>query len=150
MTRKRMVRIPPNPAAAHWNGPVMVRGWLRVRNPWRHPLAVMILFKKWIRVRRDVGRADGFLWFEYWQRFESLLFGMHVGWSSREKLVRFDDYESHRDIAKWAVASKLVVAMKLQTMARADDGRIIDFGGFYMFSDKSDLAEDTLFPSAIR
>ena len=128
----------------------MVRGWLRVRQPWRHPLAVLTLYRKWLRVRRDVGRADGFLWFEYWQRLESLLFGMHIGWSNREELALFDDYESHRDIAKWAIASKLVVAMKLQTMAKAGDGRIIDCGGFYMCSDESDLADDTLFPTPTR
>ena len=102
-----------------------------------------------MRVRRDVAKADGFLSFEYWQRIESLLFGMHVGWSSREQLARFDDVESHRDIAKWAIASKLVIAMKLQTMAKADDGRIVDFGGFYIFSDESDLAEDALFPNRV-
>jgi hypothetical protein len=141
-----MVRIPPGPGAEHWTGPVLVRGWLRMGAPRRHPLAVVILFRKWRRVRRDAGLADGFLSFEYWQRLESLLFGMHVGWSSREQIARFDDVESHRDIAKWAIASKLVIAMKLQTMARADDGRIIDFGGFYMCSDEGDLAKDALFP----
>jgi hypothetical protein len=142
-----MVRMQPARSAEEWTGPVMVRGWLRIRSPWRHPFAVLTLFRKWMRVRRDVERADGFLWFEYWQRLESLLFGMHVGWSNREKLALFDDYESHRDIAKWAIASKLVIAMKLQTMAKGEEGRIIDLGGFYICFDESDLAADALFPN---
>jgi hypothetical protein len=35
--------------------------------------------------------------------------------------------------------------MKLHTMAKADDGRIIDLGGFCICSEERDLAEDTLF-----
>ena len=57
---------------------------------------------------------------------------MHVGWSNREKLDRFYEYESHRDIARWATASPLIRAMKLETMASIGDGRIAHLGVFYI------------------
>ena len=143
---KHMVRIPPDGAGEGWTGPVMVRGWLRVREPWAHPLAVLTLMRKWMRLKRDVNRSEGFLSFEYWQRLESLLFGMHVGWSNREQLDRFYEYESHRDIARWATASPLIRAMKLETMASIGNGRIAHLGGFYICNDESDLRSDSLFP----
>jgi hypothetical protein len=147
MSRKRMVRIPADSAAQQWTGPVMVRGWLRVREPWRHPLAALVLFRKWLHLRRDVERAPGFLSLEYWQRIESLLFGMHVAWSSRELLDAVDRFESHRDIARWATGSTLVIAMKLETFAKTSDERIVHLGGFYICTDESDVPEDALFPS---
>jgi heme-degrading monooxygenase HmoA len=146
--RKRMVRIPPMRPGEDWTGPVMVRGWLRVRRPWRRPFAVLTLFRKWVRVKRDVDRAEGFLSFEYWQRLESLTFGMHVGWESNEQLQRFNDCPSHRDIAGWAMASPLICAMKLETMAMTDDGCIDRLGGFYIIAEEGDLSPDALFPQA--
>lgn len=143
---KHMVRIPPDRAGEEWTGAVMVRGWLRVREPWLHPFAVLTLIRKWMRVKRDVDRANGFLSFEYWQRLESLVFGMHVGWSSREGLDRFYEYQSHRDIAKWATASPLIRAMKLETLAMRDNGGIAHLGGFYICTEEGDLPSDSLFP----
>src|SRR6266480_439548 len=87
MTVKRMTRVPAGPGAENWTGPVLVRGWLRVREPWRHPVAVLMLFRKWSRLKKDVDRGEGFLSFEYWQRLNALLFGMHVGWRSHAELL---------------------------------------------------------------
>ncbi len=146
IARKSMVRIPPDRAGEEWTGPVMVRGWLRVCQPWRHPFAVLTLLRKWIRLKRDVDRASGLLFFEYWQRLDALVFGMHVGWSDREHLDHLYECESHRDIAKWATASPLIRAMKLETMAISGDGRIAHLGGFYICAEESDLPNDSLFP----
>src|SRR5881394_2935116 len=59
MTGKKMTRVEPDPDADQWtgpvlvrgtgpvhwsasgSGPVLVRGWLRVRQPWLHPIAVV-------------------------------------------------------------------------------------------------------------
>ena len=147
MTGKRMTRLPAGPGGEQWTGPVLVRGWLRVRDPWRHPLALLKLARKWSRLKKDVDRGKGFLSFEYWQRWESLLFGMHVGWSSNAELQAFYRTPSHRDIAAFATASRLVRAMKLETMAIDTNGQIIQLGGFFICTDQSDLPEDSLFPS---
>jgi heme-degrading monooxygenase HmoA len=147
MSAKRMTRLPAGPDSEQWTGPVLVRGWLRVRDPWRHPFALLKLARKWLRLKKDVDRGKGFLSFEYWQRWESLLFGMHVGWSSNAELQAFYRTPSHRDIAAFATASRLVRAMKLETMAIATDGRIIRLGGFFICTDQSDLARDSLFPN---
>jgi heme-degrading monooxygenase HmoA len=146
MTGKKMTRLAPGPGAEQWAGPVLVRGWLRLRQPWRHPLAVVKLFVKWSRLKKDVDRGEGFLSFEYWQRINRLLFGMHVGWSSHAELLAFYRTPSHRDIAAFATASTLVRAMKLETFAIDADNRIVRLGGFFVCTDASDLPEDSLFP----
>jgi heme-degrading monooxygenase HmoA len=145
---KRMVRIRPTPEDASWTGPVLVRGWLRIRDPWRHPLEVIALYRRWRRVRRDLNTAKGFRSFEYWQRLESLLFGMHVGWSNNDELGEFRDCPSHREISRWAMASRLVIAMKLETLAVDADGRLINLGGFYVCRTDADLPADALFPAS--
>jgi len=143
---KRMIRIPAGPESASWTGPVLIRGWLRLRRPWRHPLAALRLALKWRRVRRDLDQAAGFVSFEYWQRLEALVLGMHVGWETYEDSARFADVPSHTDIARWATASRLVCAMKLETLAVSVDGRIIRLGGFYICEREDDLPRDSLFP----
>src|SRR5205814_8211303 len=147
MTVKRMTRVPAGPGAENWTGPVLVRGWLRVREPWRHPVAVLMLFRKWSRLKKDVDRGEGFLSFEYWQRLNALLFGMHVGWRSHAELLTFYRTPSHRDIAAFATASPLVRAMKLETIAIDTEDRIIRLGGFFICADESDLPNDSLFPN---
>ena len=113
-----------------------------------HPVALLKLARKWSRLKKDVDRGKGFLSFEYWQRWESLLFGMHVGWSSNAELTAFYRTPSHRDIAAFATASRLVRAMKLETIAIDTQGRIIRLGGFFICTDPNDLPGDSLFPSA--
>jgi hypothetical protein len=149
MTSKKMTRISPDPDAELWTGPVLVRGWLRVRRPWLHPIAVVKLARKWLRLKADVDRGEGFLSFEYWQRLNALLFGMHVGWRSQAELMSFYRTPSHRDIAAFATRSSLVRAMKLETLAVDPHGRIIHLGGFVINTDESDLPSDALFPSAV-
>lgn len=146
MTGKRLTRLPAGPGAEHWTGPVLVRGWLRVREPWLHPVAALTLVRKWMRLKKDVDRGDGFLSFEYWQRLNALVFGMHVGWSSHAELQIFYRTPSHRDIAAYATASPLVRAMKLETLAIDAEGHIIHLGGFFICADESDLPNDSLFP----
>jgi heme-degrading monooxygenase HmoA len=141
---KKMTRYPLAPESSSWDGPVVVRGWLRVRSPWRHPIEAATLIRKWRRVRKALDTAPGFRFFEYWQRLEQLLFGMHVGWSNQADLGAFDDHETHRDIATWAIRSTLVVAMKLETFGVTDDGRVIRLGGFHMAAKGDDLPEDEL------
>jgi heme-degrading monooxygenase HmoA len=143
---KRMTRIDPDPGAGTWLGPVLVRGWLRVRPPWRHPFAAMTLLRKWRRLKHDVDRGNGFLSFEYWQRLDQMVFGMHVGWRSNAELQEFYPIASHRDIAKYATKSSLVCAMKLETFAVDSDGRLNRLGGFYICERESDLPSDSLFP----
>jgi hypothetical protein len=143
---KRFVRIPAAPEGAGWTGPVLIRGWLRLRRPWTHPLATLLLALKWRRVRRDVARAPGFVSFESWQRLEALVLGMHVGWTTYEKSGRFSDVPSHVDIARWATASRLVCAMKLETLALTTDGQLIRLDGFYICERESDIPPDSLFP----
>lgn len=143
---KRMVRIPAGPESTSWTGPVLIRGWLRLRQPWRRPLAALTLALKWRSVRRDLARAPGFASFEYWQRLESLVLGMHVGWATYEDSARFADVASHVDMARWATASRLVRAMKLETVALSPDGRLIRLGGFYISEQESDIPRDSLFP----
>jgi hypothetical protein len=145
---KHMVRIPAGPGAKEWTGPVLVRGWLQVRRPWRHPIAVLTLIAKWRRVKRDVDHDQALRSFEYWQRLESLVLGMHVGWSSQEALDQFHAYPSHRDIAKWASNSRLVCAMKLETMGLDASGAIVHLGGFYIGERDAELPNDALFPRA--
>jgi len=147
MSGKRMTRLPAGPDAEQWTGPVLVRGWLRVRQPWRRPIAVLRLYRKWSRLKKDVDRGDGFLSFEYWQRLDLLLFGMHVGWSNQRDLMAFYRTPSHRDIAAFATASPLVRAMKLETMAIDADDHIIHLGGFVISTDESDVPIDSLFPA---
>ena len=144
---KKMTRFTAPPEAASWTGPVLVRGWLRVRRPWAHPIQAIVLLRKWMRVRRALDTAPGFLYFEYWQRLEQLLFGMHVGWSNQQELAAFDDDATHRDIAGWAIRSTLVVAMKLETLAVLPDNRLVRLGGFSMSVPGDDLPTDTLFAS---
>lgn len=146
MTGKRMTRLPPGPGGEQWTGPVLVRGWLRVRDPWRHPVAVLRLHRKWRRLKNDVDRGQGFLSFEYWQRLNALVFGMHVGWSSNAELQAFYQTPSHRDIAAFATRSPLVRAMKLETMAIDAQDHVIRLGGFFISTDESDLPSDSLFP----
>jgi heme-degrading monooxygenase HmoA len=146
-TAKRMVRLPPTSGSTAWTGPVLIRGWLRVRHPWRHPIAAVQLTLKWRRVRRALDGAPGFLSFEYWQRLESLLFGMHVAWATHEDSDKFDRHPSHVDIARWAMKSRLICAMKLETLAVDGDGRIIRLGGFHISERESDLPGDALFPA---
>jgi heme-degrading monooxygenase HmoA len=146
MSKKRMTRLPEGPGAAHWTGPVLIRGWLRLRQPWKHPIALVKLATKWRRLKKDVDHGPGFVSFEYWQRLESLLFGMHVGWSSNAELMSFYKTPSHRDIAAFATASPLVRAMKLETIGLDGDDHIIRLGGFFISADESDLAPDLLFP----
>jgi len=119
-----------------------------VRSPWAHPVAAAILIRKWRRVRRSLNTAPGFRFFEYWQRLDQLLFGMHVGWSNQAELAMFDDHATHRDIATWAIRSTLVVAMKLESFAVMDDGRVIRLGGFHMAAVGADLPNDELLPSS--
>lgn len=145
--KKRMVRFPGAPEGEGWTGPVLVRGWLRLRRPWVHPVAAMTLALKWRRVRSDLDRATGFLSFEYWQRLDVLVFGMHVGWTTYEDSGRFSGYPSHLDIASWATASRLICAMKLETLALDTDGRLIRLGGFYICERESDVPPESLFPS---
>jgi len=144
---KRMFRIPPAPEGEGWTGPVLVRGWLRLRRPWMHSVATLRLALKWRRVRKDLDRATGFVSFEYWQRLEVLVLGMHVGWTTYEDSGRFRDVPSHVDIARWATASQLVCAMKLETLALTTDGQLIRLGGFYICERESDIPRDSLFPS---
>ena len=146
MSAKRMTRLPAGREAESWTGPVLVRGWLRIRTPWRHPIAAMKLLRKWIRLKNDVDRGVGFLSFEYWQRFEVLVFGMHVGWRSNAELQAFYQTPSHRDIAAFATRSPLVRAMKLETIAIASGNRILHLGGFFICADRRDLPSDSLFP----
>jgi hypothetical protein len=141
-----MKRIPAGPGAEQWSGPVLVRGWLRVREPWKRPLAVVKLYRKWLRLKRDVDRGPGFLSFEYWQRFELLLFGMHVGWSSQASLLDFYQTPSHRDIAGFATRSRLVRAMKLETIAVDANGTVLRLGGFVISAEPSDVPDEELFP----
>ncbi len=141
-----MTRIPAGPDAESWRGPVLIRGWLRVRDPWLHPIAAMKLIKKWSRLKKDVDRGPGFLSFEYWQRLESFVFGMHVGWRSNAELLAFYRTPSHHDISVFAMATPLVRAMKLETLALGHEGRVIRLGGFYICSDDSDLPSDSFFP----
>jgi heme-degrading monooxygenase HmoA len=146
MSGKRMTRLPPGPGGEQWAGPVLVRGWLRVRDPWRHPVAVIKLARKWSRLKKDVDRGQGFLSFEYWQRLKELVFGMHVGWTSNAELHAFYQTPSHRDIAAFAAKSPLVRAMKLETMAIDAEDQVIRLGGFFICKDESDLPDDSLFP----
>lgn len=146
MTGKRMTRLAAGPGAEQWTGPVLVRGWLRVRKPWLHPVAALILVRKWSRLKHDVDRGTGFLSFEYWQRLDALVFGMHVGWSCHAELQAFYRTPSHHDIAAFATASPLVRAMKLETIAIDANDRLIRLGGFHVSTDESDLADDALFP----
>ena len=148
MTRKRMTRLSASPGAELWTGPVLVRGFLRLRQPWRHPLGVVSLYRKWLRLKADVDQGEGFRSFEYWQRLESLVLGMHVGWSSHASLQSFYRTPSHYAIAAFATASPLVIAMKLETLAIATDDRIIRLGGFYICADEHDLPDDVLFPGS--
>jgi heme-degrading monooxygenase HmoA len=141
---KKMTRYPPAPEASTWHGPVLVRGWLRVRSPLAHPVAAVILIRKWRRVRKALDRAPGFRFFEYWQRLEQLLFGMHVGWSNQEELMSFDMDPAHHDIAAWATRSGFVVAMKLETVAVTADGRLLRLGGFHMVAAGDELPDDEL------
>jgi heme-degrading monooxygenase HmoA len=140
-----MTRLPPGRGGEQWTGPVLVRGWLRVRDPWRHPVAVLRLHRKWRRLKKDVDRGQGFLSFEYWQRLNALVFGMHVGWSSNAELQAFYQTPSHRDIAAFATRSPLVRAMKLETMAIDAQDQVIRLGGFFISTDESDLPSDSLF-----
>jgi heme-degrading monooxygenase HmoA len=142
---KKMTRYSRQPDGEGWKGPVLVRGWLRVSRPWAHPIEVLVLMRKWMRVRRALNGAPGFLYFEYWQRIEQLVFGMHVGWSNEQALMPFDDHETHRDIAGWAIRSKLVVAMKLETFAVLPGQRLARLGGFHMARPGDDLPSDELF-----
>jgi heme-degrading monooxygenase HmoA len=146
MSGKRMTRLEAGPDAERWTGPVLVRGWLRVRDPLRHPIAVLKLARKWSRLKKDVDRGKGFLSFEYWQRLDVLVFGMHVGWNSNAELQSFYRTPSHRDIAAFATASSLVRAMKLETLAIDAEDHVICLGGFFICSDESDLPADALFP----
>ena len=141
-----MTRIPPGPESMSWTGPVLIRGWLRLHQPWRRPLAALTLALKWRRVRRDLAHAAGFASFEYWQRLDTLVLGMHIGWETYDDSVRFADVPSHVDIARWATASRLVCAMKLETIALSIDGRLIRLGGFHIAERESDLPCDSLFP----
>jgi len=146
MTGKQMTRLHVGPGAEHWTGPLLVRGWLRVRQPWLRPVAVLKLVRKWSRLKNDVDHGKGFLSFEYWQRLDVLVFGMHVGWSSNAELQAFYRTPSHRDIAAFATASPLVRAMKLETMAIDAEDHIIRLGGFVICTEESDLPNDSLFP----
>jgi len=146
MSGKRMTRLPAGSGAENWTGPVLVRGWLRVRDPWRHPIVVLKLARKWSRLKKDVDHGKGFVSFEYWQRLESLLFGMHVGWSSNAELLSFYKTPSHRDIAAFATKSPFVRAMKLETIAIDAEDQIIRLGGFVICTDEGDLPSDGLFP----
>jgi hypothetical protein len=143
---KRMLRIPPVGEGAGWAGPVLVRGWLRLRHPWLHPLATLQLALKWRRVRKDLDRAAGFVSFEYWQRLETLVLGMHVGWRTYADSQGFADVPSHVDIARWATASRLVCAMQLETLALTGDGHLLRLGGFYICEREADIPPDALFP----
>ena len=147
MTTKRMTRLPPGHDAELWTGPVLVRGWLRVRRPWLHPVAALTLIRKWTRLKKDVDGGIGFLSFEYWQRLDCLVFGMHVGWRSQAELLAFYRTPSHRDIAAFATTSPFVRAMKLETMAIGDSDRLVRLGGFVICADHGDLADDALFPA---
>lgn len=146
MTRKRMTRLPAAPEAEQWTGPVLVRGWLRLREPWRHPIAAMRLLGIWRRLRRDVERGPGFVSFEYWLRWEHLLFGMHVGWNSHRELLDFYRTPSHHDAAAFSMRSPFVRGMKFRTLG-LDGDRIVQLGGFVIVADESDLAPDSLFPA---
>lgn len=139
-----MTRYQPAPEASSWQGPVLVRGWLRVRSPWMHPVAALTLIRKWRRVRKALDSAPGFRFFEYWQRLEQLVFGMHVGWSNPEELVSFDMDPAHHDIAAWATRSTFVTAMKLEKFALLPDGRVVTLGGFHMMAAGDQLPADEL------
>jgi len=145
---KRMTRLPASEGAEEWSGPVLIRGWLRARDPLIHPVACVKLVRKWSRLKRDVDRGAGFLSFEYWQRLDQLVFGMHVGWRSHAELLSFYQTPSHKDIAAFAMRSALVRAMKLETLAIDDRSRVIRLGGFTIQADQSDLPSDSLFPGA--
>lgn len=147
-SHKRMTRLPAAPGADAWTGPVLVRGYLRLRDPWRHPVAAMRMLRKWRRLKHDVERGPGFLSFEYWLRWESLLFGMHVAWSSHAELLAFYRTPSHHEAAAFGMRSPFVRAMKFRTLALDANDRIIELGGFVICTDESDLAPDSLFPIA--
>ena len=142
-----MTRLAPTAGADQWTGPVLVRGWLRARTPMLHPVDCAKLIRKWLRLKADVNRGKGFLSFEYWQRFEQLVFGMHVGWASNEKLISFYRTPSHKDISTFAMRSDLVRAMKLETLAIDGAGHVMRVSGFVICADDSDLPNDALFPS---
>ncbi len=145
---KRMTRYPAAPDAAAWTGPVIVRGWLRVRRPLAHPLAVLTLARKWTSVVRATRAAPGYRFFEYWQRMDQLVLGMHVGWSNQTELNAFDTHPAHRDISRWASRSSLVIAMKLETYADHGDGRLERLSGFHIAASDEDLPTDLLFGAA--
>ena len=149
MSVKRMKRLPASEGAEEWSGPVLIRGWLRAREPLMHPVACVKLIRKWARLKRDVDRGAGFLSFEYWQRLDQLVFGMHVGWSSNAELLSFYQTPSHKDIAAFAMRSALVRAMKLETLAIDERSRVIRLGGFTIQTDEGDLPNDSLFPRAV-
>lgn len=143
---KKMTRYPQAPEASSWEGPVLVRGWLRVQSPWAHPVAAVTLIRKWRRVRKSLDAAPGFKFIEYWQRLEHLLFGMHVGWSNQLELGSFDADPAHHDIAAWATRSAFVTAMKLETFALMAGGRVVRLGGFHMAASDDELPPDELLP----
>lgn len=147
-SRKRYVPIPPDPEAASWNGPVVSRGWLCARDPWRHPIAVVSLFLQWLRLKRQLDKAPGLLLFEYRFRFDCLLFGMHICWRSKEDERVFYKTSSHQTIADWAMRARLLPAVKLEHLALDSTSRIIRLGGFYACEQEGDLPPgDFLFPS---
>ena len=113
-----------------------------------HPVDCVKLIKKWLRLKKDVDRGQGFLSFEYWQRLDQLVFGMHVGWRSDAELKSFYQTPSHKDIAAFAMRSGLIRAMKLETLAMDDRGQVIRLGGFVICTDSTDLPIDSLFPLA--
>ena len=148
-SRKRYVPIQPDLEAASWKGPVVSRGWLRARHPWRHPVAVASLLLQWLRLKRELDRAPGLLLFEYRFRFNILLFGMHVCWRRKEDEGAFYQASSHKTIADWAMHSRLLPAVKLEHLALDSTNRIIRLGGFYACESETDLpAGDFLFPPA--
>ena len=141
-----MTRLPPTAGVEQWSGPVLVRGWLRVRRPMLHPVDCLKLIKKWLRLKKDVDQGQGFISFEYWQRLDQLVFGMHVGWSTNAELNSFYQTPSHKDISAFAMRSDLIRAMKLETLAMDEQGHMMRLGGFVICTDNSDLPIDSLFP----
>ena len=79
-----------------------------------------------------------------------MLFGMHVAWRSQADEQRFYERSAaHRDIAQWAMASRMIPAVKLDHLALDTSGRVIRLGGFYACAHGVNVPTDALFPQFI-
>jgi hypothetical protein len=146
VSKKQYRELKPESPLEDSLSPLVTRGWIAVRHPWRHPIEALRGANMWMRMVQVLKRSRGMRGYEYIISIRPLAIGVQVLWEDRGCEMEFYRCSEHKEIATWSLRSCLTPAMYLEHFTSSDSKTLLRVSGFYFFEDERDLPPDRLMP----